>query len=174
MGIVTNHPRREFLALLENRLDGDRRALVEAHLAVCARCRAEAAEMRLLMDNLAAIPAALRPLAEGERVYRGLAWPTIWARIERGPVRRIMPQLSFYLSVAMTVFVFALTLPAAFGVPQLAVTAGAIQTPLAAEATPGTLVLDARPVGAAASASSTALLSVRSVARPIPVPTPKG
>jgi hypothetical protein len=85
-----------------------------------------------------------------------------------------MPQLSFYLSVAMTVFVFALTLPAGFGVPQLAVTAGAIQTPLAAEATPGTLVLDARPVGAAASASSTALLSVRSVARPIPVPTPKG
>ena len=174
MGIVTGHPRREFLALIENRLDVARRAEVEAHLAVCARCRAEAAEITLLSDSLAAIPAALRPLAEGERGLRGMAWPTIWSRIQRGPIRRIMPQLSFYLSVAMTVFVFALTLPAGFGVPQLAVTAGAIQTPIAAQATPGTLVLDARLPGAVASASSTALVGAHTVARPIPVPTPKG
>jgi hypothetical protein len=84
----------------------------------------------------------------------------------------MMPQLSFYLSVAVTVFVFALTVPTGIAAPHLAATAGAIQTPLAAQATPGTLGPDARPSGVGAGASSTALASGPTAARPIPVPTP--
>jgi anti-sigma factor RsiW len=169
---MITHPRHELLALVEHRLDSARRATVEAHLAVCSRCRVEAAELLLLTDNLAAIPAAMRPLVEGAPGGRGREWPVIWSRIERGPMRRIMPQLSFYLSVAVTVFVFALTVPTGIGAPQLAATVGAIQTPLAAQATPGTLGPDARLSNLGAAAASTALVRAYTAARPIPVPTP--
>ncbi|HEV8579413.1 MAG TPA: anti-sigma factor [Thermoanaerobaculia bacterium] len=50
------HPGDELQMLLDGRLDGDRRAAVEDHLAGCDGCRGELETLRWLKDRLARIP----------------------------------------------------------------------------------------------------------------------
>jgi anti-sigma factor RsiW len=75
MGVVTGHGRDDLLRYAEQRLDAASRARVEAHLARCAACRAEAATLVDLVDSLQAMPGALRaPAAVAAR-----RWPAVWA-----------------------------------------------------------------------------------------------
>lgn len=167
MGLSVQHPRQELLAFVEGRLDPCALARVSAHLAGCARCRAEAAELMDVTDSLNALPAALRGLSE----RRAGAWAVVWGRVQAVPIRRLVPQLNFFLSLTAVVFVLAAALPAGLGAQPLPVTAGAIQTPVALPATPV-----AGKVTAAGPAwqVSTALAASRLPrgARPVPNPTP--
>lgn len=158
------HPRKELLALVEGRLDAARRAQVEHHLAGCALCRVEAAELAHVTDTLGALPAALRGLPD----FRAGSWSTVWARVQGVPVRRMVPQLNLYLSLAVLVFVLAAALPAGLAGPPILVTAGVIQTPVAVQATP----VVGRGTASAVGRVSTALARVSTSARPIPNPTP--
>jgi anti-sigma factor RsiW len=166
MGLSGRHPRADFLAYAEARLDPAGRTRLEQHLAICDVCRAEVAELMQLADTLGALPAALRGLASPAAG----SWSAVWARVKRVPVRRVVPQLNFYLSLAAVVFVLAAALPAGLAARPAAVTAGAIQTPIAAQATPSA----ARGTAAGAAQVSTALAANRPAygARAIPVPTP--
>jgi anti-sigma factor RsiW len=164
MGMTSGHPRDELLALIELRLDASSRARVEAHLAGCPACRAEAAELMQINDTLGALPAALRALPDG----RAGGWSAVWARVQAGPIRRVVPQLNLYLSLAAVVFVLAAALPAGLGAQPLAVTAGVIQTPAAAQATP----VAGKGAAAGVGQVSTALAHLATPARPAPNPTP--
>ena len=69
--MVSAHVSPQLLAWAEQRLAPVERVRVEAHLAVCGRCRAEAADLRHLADTLGALPAALRVLPANS----ARAWP---------------------------------------------------------------------------------------------------
>src|SRR5262245_38231825 len=134
MGLRTTHPRGELLALAEGRLAGADRERVTRHLDGCAACQAEATDLARLGETLEALPAALRPLTSPSAG----AWAQVWVRVKAPPLRRVVPQLNFYLSLAAVVFVLAAALPAGLGLgaQPMPVTAGVIQTPVAALVTP--------------------------------------
>jgi anti-sigma factor RsiW len=167
------HPRQELLAFVEGRLDQPGRARVAAHLASCPVCRAEAAELMELIDSLNALPGALRGLSQRQAG----SWPAVWARVQGVTIRRMVPQLNLYLSLAAVVFVLAAVLPAGLGAQPLPVTAGAIQTPIAAPATPiaGT-VTAAGSVGQVSTALAAGRLArgARAIPNPTPVPGQSG
>jgi len=166
VGLSTPHPRSDLLALAEGRLGSAARRQVEQHLVTCTSCRAEAAALTDMADRLAAMPAALRPLTSRPAG----SWAQVWARVHSAPVRRVVPQLKLYVSLAAVLFVLAAALPAGLAAQPLPVTAGVIQTPVVEQATP--------IVGTATAAGTgqlgTALAGDRSVtaARPIPIQTP--
>ena len=164
--MTIKHPRQQLLAFVEGRLDQPAQARVQEHLAGCPRCRSEAAELMELTDSLNVLPGALRGLSERQAG----SWPAVWARVKGLPIRRMAPQLNLYLSLAAIVFVLAAAVPAGLGAQPLPVTAGVIQTPMAA-ATPiaGTLT-----AAGSAGQVSTALAGGRRArgARAIPTPTP--
>jgi anti-sigma factor RsiW len=168
MGMKSGHPRQALLAFVEGRLDAAGRARVERHLPDCAACRAEVAELIHVTDTIGALPAALGGLAQRPAG----SWSAIWARVRAVPVRplSVAPQLNLTLSLAVVVFVLAASLPAGLGARPASVTAGAIQTPVAAHATPSA----GRGTAAGAAQLSTALAANRLAAgaRAIPVPTP--
>ncbi len=160
------HPRPDLLAFVEGGLDAAARARVARHLAACPACQAEAAELMQVTDKLGALPLALRPLLASPAG----AWSHVWARVQGVPIRRVVPQLNLYLSLAAVLFVLAAALPVGLGAQPLAVTAGVIQTPVAALATP----IASKGTAASWGQVSTALAADRhaTAARPIPVPTP--
>ena len=164
MGLTTRHPRPELLAFVDGGLQPPARARVAEHLARCAACRAEAAELERVNETLRALPAALRPLT----LRPSGAWSQVWGRVRGGPLRRVVPQLNLYLSLAAVVFVLAAAVPASLGAQPLSVTAGVIQTPVAAAATPAV-----KRTSTASGQLSTALAAKAvTAAHPIPIETP--
>jgi len=166
MGLSTSHPRRDLLAMVEGRLEPSARARVEQHLATCAPCRAEAAELVELSDTLGGLPSAMRPLM----ARPADSWSRVWARVQGVPIRRVAPQLNLYVSLAAVLFVLAAALPGGLAAQPLTVTAGVIQTPVVVQATPITGTAPA----AGAEKLGTAQAGDRHVAaaRPIPIQTP--
>jgi anti-sigma factor RsiW len=159
MGMVGEHVRRDLLAWAEQRLAPADRARVDAHLRTCFECRAEAQELTRLAGTLSGLPKALRGLpTSGAR-----SWPAVWARVQRSSLPRALPRLSFYLSLTGVVFAVAAALPGRLGIQPLAVTAGVVETPVAASATLAASSTDALQDGAGKAATA---------AWPIPVPTP--
>ena len=59
-------------ALVDDALEGEERATLEAHLAGCEACRAQAADERRLRAGLRALPAPEPPFGLGQRVRRRL------------------------------------------------------------------------------------------------------
>src|SRR5690349_13697854 len=127
MGLSTVHPQAHLLAWVEGRLDPSTRALVQQHLAGCRACQAEVAELAEMADTLGALPAALGPLTAPPAG----SWSRVWARVQDVPLRRVVPQLNLYVSLAAVLFVVAAALPAGLAAQPLPVTAGVIQTPFA-------------------------------------------
>jgi anti-sigma factor RsiW len=166
MGVSTSHPRRDLLALVEGRLDQPARARVEQHLATCAACRAEAAELMEMTDMLGALPTAMGPLV----TRPADSWSRVWTRVQGAPIRRVAPQLNLYVSRAAVLFVLAAALPGGLAAQPLVVTAGVIQTPVVEQATPIAGTAPAAGFGQL----GTALAGDRHVtaARPIPIQTP--
>ncbi|MEP7357085.1 MAG: zf-HC2 domain-containing protein [Anaerolineales bacterium] len=158
---MNEHVGRGLLAWAERRLAPGERARVEAHLAACHACRAEADEMLALADTLGALPRALRALPTSS----ARSWPAVWARMQQSPLPRALPRLSFYLSLVGVVFALAAALPAGLGIQPLAVTAGVVETPVAPRAT--LMVSSTDALGAAALEAQAA-----TAAWPIPAPTP--
>ena len=105
MGVKTAHPRRELLAFVDGGLEAAEQARVAEHLAHCAACRAEATELERVNEMLHALPAALRPLTQRPAG----AWSQVWGRVRGVPLRRVVPQLNLYLSLAAVVFALAAT-----------------------------------------------------------------
>jgi hypothetical protein len=93
----------DWLALIEKRLPPHERKQAEAHLAVCAECRAKVFELSGLASELQM--AARVPLPKNSA-----AWPSIWARVQR-PASRPRPyparQLAACLSLLVVCLVFA-------------------------------------------------------------------
>jgi anti-sigma factor RsiW len=165
MGLKTRHPRQELLDYVDGRLEPAARARVAKHLSDCAECSAEAGELARVNEMLSALPAALRPLT----VRPAGSWSQVWGRVTGAPLRRVVPQLNLYLSLAAVVFVLAAALPAGLAAQPLPVTAGVIQTPVAILATPAA----STSTLAAAEQLGTALAArPATAARPIPIQTP--
>jgi anti-sigma factor RsiW len=82
--------------LVDGAVEGDERMRVEAHLATCERCRAQAADERALHARLRALPAAELPFGLEERVRARLRRQGRW----RGVARTLLP-LAAVLVVAM-------------------------------------------------------------------------
>jgi anti-sigma factor RsiW len=161
------HPHQQLLAFVDGGLEPATQTRVAEHLAGCAECRAEAAELARVNDMLRALPAAMRPLT---RRPAG-SWSQVWGRVNGVPLplRRAVPQLNLYLSLAAVVFVLAAAVPASLGAQPLPVTAGVIQTPVAAAATPAA----GKGTSVATGQLSTALAAKPvTAARPIPIQTP--
>ena len=164
MGLKMRHPRRELLTFVDGGLEPPARARVAEHLTGCNACRAEAAELERVNETLRALPAALRPLT----LRPSRAWSQVWGRVRGVPLRRVVPQLNLYLSLAAVVFVLAAAMPASLGAQPLSVTAGVIQTPVAAAATPA-----GKGTATAIGQLSTALAAKAvTAAHPIPIETP--
>jgi anti-sigma factor RsiW len=167
MGLNTTHPRPELLEFVAGGLEPTRRERVAEHLAACDACRAEAAELARVHDLLGALPLALRPLT----LRSASAWPQVWGRVTQAPLRRVVPQLNFYLSLAAVLFAITAALPASLGAQPLPVTAGVIQTPVAAALTP--VATFGSTLVAAGLTDGTALAArPATAARPIPIQTP--
>ena len=175
MGLSARHPRPELLGLLEKRLDPADRARVEQHVAACAVCQAELAELAQVHDMLNAVPRALRGLAEPS----SNSWPIVWARVQRVPMRRMAPQLNLFVSLAVVVFVLAAAFPRNLSnKPVLGPDGGvqtAVQTPVAAQMTPSA-DKTAAPGAAQLSTASAGipLTGARAMPAPTPVPGLKG
>ena len=166
MGMSRQHPRRDLFRLVEGGLDPAARARVEQHVADCAACQTELSHMTQTVDSLRAIPHALHQLTAPSPA----AWPAVWARMQRVPVRRMAPHLNLVLSLAAVVFVLAAALPSGLGVQPMRVTAGANQTPQTVLATPSA----GKAIGSEAVQVSTALAAshLATGARALPAPTP--
>jgi anti-sigma factor RsiW len=160
MGMVGKHVRRDLLAWAEQRLTPGERARVDAHLRTCYECRVEAHETAHLADTLSRMPKAVHGLPAGS----ARSWPAVWARVQRSPLPRALPRLSFYLSLTGVVFTLAAALPGRLGIQPMAATAGVVETPMEPRATLVVSSTDAQPIGRDAQAATAAW--------PIPVPTP--
>lgn len=165
MGMVSHeHARRELLRFAERRLAPAERARVERHLRVCAACRAEAGELARLVDEVEALPGALRPLT-AQRL--GRAWPGIWAGATQPMIARWgRPQLSLYLSMLAVVALIALRPLAGAAGPAGQVTAGVARTPMAAVGTVAAITADPAARGSGSGAETA------TAAQPMPIPTP--
>ncbi|MCC7361628.1 MAG: zf-HC2 domain-containing protein [Anaerolineales bacterium] len=181
---MTNwHVQPDLLAYAEGRLSAHRAAPLEAHLAACPACRAAAADLATLHDNLRALPAALRPL---ER-HPAHDWPVLWARVTavrpaapRPAWPRALPRLSFYVSLLAVAFTAATLVPGSFGL-RPAVTAGVVETPAGLALTPRAADPQLEAAAVAHHASVAAPLATTAFAAgpvatpfgPAPAPTPK-
>jgi anti-sigma factor RsiW len=166
MGLKTTHPQAELLAFVDGRLEAAERARVARHLADCPACRADVFELARVDETLSALPAALRPLT----APAAGSWSRVWVQTQARSLRRVVPQLNFYLSLAAVIFVLAAAVPASLGAQPMPVTAGVIQTPLAEQMTPAA----GMPTFTSAGRASTAPAVARAVtaARPVPNETP--
>ncbi len=88
----TRHVEAELIAYLDGELSKRERARIEAHLADCARCRAELAELRALRDEVdATYDAALSPVELSytatqrirERLHQTAERPGWWWQLRR-------------------------------------------------------------------------------------------
>jgi anti-sigma factor RsiW len=85
-------------ALIDDALEGDERATIEAHLAGCEACRAQAADERRLRDALGALPAPEVPFGLEQRVRRRLR-----GRGRASKAARLLLPLAAVLLVALWV-----------------------------------------------------------------------
>ena len=100
------HPEHERLqALVEESLDGADAAVVESHLATCARCRADVEELRSLFAMLSSIPQHAPGAGFADRVMARVrvrrpwfAWAADWAEW----LGRLAPQTTRGWAVAST------------------------------------------------------------------------
>ena len=76
--MMNEHVSTQWLAYIEGRLSPHEREHVEAHLAVCAACSAEADDVRRLADVLSAVP---RALDAGLAARRAPKWAAVRARV---------------------------------------------------------------------------------------------
>jgi anti-sigma factor RsiW len=151
MGLVMAHVDDDLLGFVERWLDPAAARRVSAHLARCARCRSQAADLRALSRELAGLPTALRGLGG-----RG-DWPAIWRRVRGAPLRgRAAPRLSFCLSLTAVAISAALAWPGTLPVQAGAVTAGLVETPRAAAHTPQAATAGVGEALLAASGAATA------------------
>jgi anti-sigma factor RsiW len=166
MGLTAPHPRDELLGWVEKRLSPADQRRVGQHVAGCAACQAEAADLLRLNESLSALPAALRGLASPS----GKSWSGVWARVQGVPVRRWGAQLNLGLSLAVIFFVIAAAFPAGLANEPVSVTVGAAQTPAAVQTTPAASTVAAPdPL----EASTALAVNQRATgARALPVPTP--
>ncbi len=123
------HPTAELLAYIENRLDPEMLAGVEAHLQACAACRAEALALRETQAALAALGRAIQRLpahpARSWAVVRQ-QWQSPLAAQVRNVSRRLSWQVIGSLAVAIMLFMSGISLnPARAAVPSVPY----IQTP---------------------------------------------
>jgi anti-sigma factor RsiW len=165
--MVSGHVHGDLVRYVERQLDAAARSRVEAHLASCAGCRAEAAETLALVDELQSMPAALRGLPQ--RTSRD--WAGVWLRVQRPAVPARPPRLSFCLSLVAVAFSLVTLLPVGTAGTPAAVTVGVVQTPRLAALTPRA---DA-PGGEgqlASPAAATAAGDMALTAGPVPIPTP--
>ena len=123
-------------AFLDEELAPEEAARVEAHLADCARCRADLALQRRLRDRLAALPATRAPAAlrsrveavperrparpgspESDRHGSRTAAALAWSR----PVARVVPWLGWALAASLAVVLVVIERPAppALAVPMV-------------------------------------------------------
>lgn len=88
---------------LTQHLDANELALVEQHLAVCARCRADLAFERQLQDKLAGLPA-------GDRAEQGIARlrPQLLAQPRDSPWRQLRRTLAAVSLVAVPALLWGL------------------------------------------------------------------
>lgn len=95
----------DWLALIEKRLRPHEQKQAEAHLAVCPQCRAE-------MLDLSRLASDLQMLARVPLPKNNMAWPALWARVQR-PASRTRPyptrQLAACLSVIIACLIFSNT-----------------------------------------------------------------
>lgn len=94
------------LAYLENQLDADTRAAVEAHLAECAACQAELAVAQSLVASLTDAGRALQRMP----VSPARSWKAVhdrWQSPLVTGVRNMSRRLSWQVSVSMVVTVMA-------------------------------------------------------------------
>jgi anti-sigma factor RsiW len=165
--MVGTHVQADLVRYAEKRLDAAGLARVEAHLAVCAECQAEAAETVALVDTLQVLPAALRALPTSSVRQ----WPDVWQRVRLASAQGRPPRLSFGLSLATAAFSLLMLLPAGLAGQPAAVTAGVVETPHVAALTPRVAAVagaDGRSAAAATSAAGALSLTVG----PVPIPTP--
>jgi hypothetical protein len=163
MGGMTSHPQGQLLAYVERRLEPAARAKLESHLAGCAGCRDQAADLASTMDELEALPLALRAVPSRASAN----WPAVWSRVRRagGPIgpaaRRLAPRFSVYLSLAAAALSATLVWPGSFAAGAGAVTAGVVETPHTTVHTPHVVASRQTPVVAPQGTAVTAgLLAV--------------
>ncbi len=168
MGLSGQHPRRQLLAFVEGSLEPAEREQVERHVAVCAACQAEVADLAQMHDTLSALPAALRGLV----ARPAGSWSAVWARVQGTPVRRMLPQLNLYVSLAVVVFVLAAALPAGLAAQPALATAGAVQTPVVAPVTPSAGKAAVAYAGQVSTALATNQMTLGAQAIPVPTPVP--
>ncbi len=91
----------DWLALIEKRLLPHEQKQAEAHLTMCAQCRAEVIELTELASDLKAFVRVSLPVSNS-------AWPALWARVQR-PALRPYPtrQLAASLSLLIMCLIFS-------------------------------------------------------------------
>lgn len=158
--MVGVHRSDRLLAYVERRLAGEEQAWMAAHLAACAACRQQAADLAQTVETLTALPAALRGVPSGARAQ----WPAVWVRVQRAkPAKpsgglipaagRLAPRATVYLSLMVAALTATMAWPGGMAARLEAVTAGVVETPRAASVTPGTVA----PVAAASSDTARAV-----------------
>lgn len=91
----------DWLALIEKRLRPHEQKQAEAHLAVCAPCRAQVIELTRLASDLKAMARVSLPVNQA-------AWPALWTRVQRPAVRPYPTrQLAACLSVIIACLIFS-------------------------------------------------------------------
>ncbi len=172
---LSRHVEGQLLALIERRLVPDERARVEAHVAVCARCRAAAGELFQTVDALQGLPGALRALP----VRAGRQWPAVWARVRAtGTARKAWPHVSLYLSLVTTFLAIVSMAPGLARSAPASVTAGVAAGPQLTQ--PATVIYQAvadptdsaATLGLADHGSAEATVAGTAAIQPIPIPTP--
>jgi anti-sigma factor RsiW len=164
----TEHVLAELLAYAEGRLAPAERARVEAHVAVCPACRAQADDLHYLVDALSAVPRAL-DVSLAPR--RSQAWATVWSRVRAQPARaaRAHGRLAWSMALAAGLLVISALLLSPFQDSALAASGPAlvaIQTP--SPDTTLTLEPSSHPAGEAFDTTATLTLGQT----PAPNPNP--
>ncbi len=160
------HVTAELLALAERRLPAGEHARVEAHIAGCPACRARAAEVLRLVDELQALPVALGRAPQGRRLTA--SWPEVWARVWGQAPRWSSQRLGFSLSIVTTILAFFLKLPLIPAAGATPPAAALVHTPQPYGVVGTSLASHAQSTAAAAHG----LEQTATVARPMPIPTP--
>ncbi len=172
---VNGHVDAQLLAYVERRLAADERARVQAHLAVCAGCRAAAAELAHTVDALQGLPGALRGLP----ARAAHQWPAVWVNVlAAGTARKVWPHVSLYLSLVTTFLAFVLVAPGQGRPVPASVTAGVAAGPRLTQ--PATFVYQpavgptesAATFGLAVHGGAEATVAGTRAIQPIPIPTP--
>jgi anti-sigma factor RsiW len=164
----------DWLAFVEERALPHDHQRAEAHLAVCAECRAAVIHLADMADQLRAVPRALKPNTHPQR-----HWSAVWARVSAPTASSPYPThpLTALLSMMVVCVFFANTLAtrwAGQGEASDALPQAVIQTPLppgyeAAQTT--STQISARLSTTANALAETHIPRVAPVATPTPGPT---